>query len=30
MAREVYALLCDDNKDSAPLIPSDTGLYFYI
>ena len=26
MNREVYALLCSDNKDNAPLIPTDFGI----
>lgn len=28
MARELYALLCNDNKDVPPLMPTDTGKHF--
>lgn len=26
MARELYALLCNDSKDAPPLLPTDTGI----
>lgn len=28
MAREVFALLCNDNRDAPPLLPTDSGKYF--
>lgn len=27
MARELYALLCNDSKDAPPLLPTDTGNF---